>query len=79
MYKRQGEHLAKVARPRLLLLDEPLSALDRELRERLAGDLRQVLTDTGTTAILVTHDHGEAEVIADETVRMDAGRLLPPS
>ena len=70
---------ALAARPRLLLLDEPLSALDRELRERLAGDLRQVLTDTGTTAILVTHDHGEAEVIADETVRMDAGRLLPPS
>ena len=67
------------ARPRLLLLDEPLSALDRELRERLATDLRQVLTDTGTTAILVTHDHGEAEVVADETVRMDAGRLLPPS
>lgn len=70
---------ALAARPRLLLLDEPLSALDRDLRERLAGDLRQVLTDTGTTAILVTHDHGEAEVIADETVRMDAGRLLPPS
>ena len=70
---------ALAARPRLLLLDEPLSALDRELRERLAGDLRQVLTDTGTTAILVTHDHGEAEVIADETVGMDAGRLLPPS
>ena len=67
------------ARPRLLLLDEPLSALDRELRERLAGDLREVLTETGTTAMLVTHDHGEAEVIADETVQMREGRLLPPS
>ena len=67
------------ARPRLLLLDEPLSALDRELRERLAGDLREVLTETGTTAMLVTHDHGEAEVIADETVQMREGRLLTPS
>jgi thiamine transport system ATP-binding protein len=67
------------ARPRLLLLDEPLSALDRELRERLARDLREVLTKTGTTAMLVTHDHGEAAVIADETVQMREGRLLTPS
>lgn len=67
------------ARPRLLLLDEPLSALDRELRERLATDLREVLLESGTTAILVTHDHGEAEVVADETVRMSEGGLLPPS
>ena len=42
--------------PRLLLLDEPLSALDRALRERLAEDLRAALTATGTTALLVTHD-----------------------
>lgn len=67
------------ARPRLLLLDEPLSALDRDLRERLAGDLRTVLTETGTTAILVTHDHGEAEVVADETIRMTQGRVEPAS
>lgn len=62
--------------PRLLLLDEPLSALDRDLRERLAFDLRQVLTATGTTAIFVTHDHDEAFAIADRIAVMDAGKLL---
>lgn len=67
------------ARPRLLLLDEPLSALDRELRERLAADLREVLVETGTTGVLVTHDHAEAAVVADDVVRMAEGRLVPPS
>jgi thiamine transport system ATP-binding protein len=64
------------ARPRLLLLDEPLSALDRELRERLAGELRDILTATAMTAVLVTHDHEEAALIADRIGVMDAGRLL---
>ncbi|HOR16865.1 MAG TPA: ATP-binding cassette domain-containing protein, partial [Dermatophilaceae bacterium] len=58
---------ALAARPRLLLLDEPLSALDRSLRERLATDLRHVLTETGTTAMMVTHDHGDAFTVADRT------------
>jgi thiamine transport system ATP-binding protein len=61
--------------PRLLCLDEPLSSLDAELRERLAADLREVLTASGTTALLVTHDPAEAERIASRTLRMDAGRL----
>ncbi|WP_395639346.1 ABC transporter ATP-binding protein [Pseudolysinimonas sp.] len=64
------------ASPRLLLLDEPLSSLDRELRERLAGELRQILTDAGVTTILVTHDHDEAGVIADRIGILDAGRLV---
>jgi thiamine transport system ATP-binding protein len=64
------------ASPRLLLLDEPLSALDRELRERLADDLRRILTETGTTAIFVTHDQSEAFTIADRVGIMDAGRLV---
>ena len=64
-------------RPRLLLLDEPLSALDRELRTRLAEDLARLLRETGTTAILVTHDPEEAETIADRVVRMRDGRVLP--
>jgi thiamine transport system ATP-binding protein len=59
--------------PRLLLLDEPLAALDRALRERLLADLRRVLTGTGTTALFVTHDQGEAFAIADEVAIMDAG------
>lgn len=61
--------------PRLLLLDEPLSALDRDLRERLAGDLRRVLRETETTAIFVTHDHDEAFTIADRVAVMRAGRI----
>lgn len=67
---------ALAAGPRLLLLDEPLSSLDRELRERLAGDLRRILTETGTTAVFVTHDQDEAFVIADRVGIMAAGRLV---
>lgn len=67
---------ALAARPRLLLLDEPLSALDRSLRERLATDLRHVLTETRTTAMMVTHDHGDAFAVADWTAIMRAGRLV---
>src|SRR5690606_36159140 len=56
--------------PRLLLLDEPLSALDRQLRERLATEVRSVLVETGTTAVFVTHDHAEAAVVADRVAVM---------
>ncbi|MEN9893986.1 MAG: hypothetical protein RLY78_4281, partial [Pseudomonadota bacterium] len=52
--------------PRLLLLDEPFSNLDVELRERLGGELRALLKAAGTTALLVTHDQHEAFAIADE-------------
>jgi thiamine transport system ATP-binding protein len=62
--------------PRLLLLDEPLSALDRGLRERLAGDLREILVRSGTTALLVTHDQEEAFAVADRMAVMRAGRVL---
>ena len=59
-----------------LLLDEPLSALDDELRERLAGDLRGILRAAGTTALLVTHDHEEAFAVADRIAVMRAGRIV---
>lgn len=62
--------------PRLLLLDEPLSSLDRTLRERLGADLRDILTTTGTTALYVTHDQDEAFTVADRVGVMSAGRLL---
>ncbi len=62
--------------PRLLLLDEPLSALDASLRERLAADLRRVITQTGTTALLVTHDHEEAFALADAMALMRGGRVV---
>lgn len=76
--ERQRVALARALapRPRLLLLDEPLSALDRGLRERLAADLRAVLVGTGTTAVFVTHDHDEAFAVADKVAVMDRGRVL---
>ena len=58
------------AEPKVVLLDEPLTGLDRDLHDRLAGDLAQLLRDTSTTALLVTHDHNEAAVIADRTVAL---------
>jgi len=67
---------AIAARPRLLLLDEPLSSLDRELRERLGRDLRSILVETHTTAIFVTHDQSEAEVVSDRLGIMMSGRLV---
>lgn len=62
--------------PRLLLLDEPLSALDRALREQLATDVRTILREGGTTALYVTHDQDEAMTVADRVGVMEAGRLL---
>lgn len=67
---------ALAASPRLLMLDEPLSSLDRELRESLAIDLREILQETHTSAIFVTHDQDEAAVIADRIGVMDGGRML---
>ncbi len=62
-------------RPRLLMLDEPLGSLDRNLRERLTSDLRLILRGVNQTAIYVTHDQEEAFTIADRLVVMQAGRL----
>jgi thiamine transport system ATP-binding protein len=67
---------ALAAQPRLLLLDEPLSALDRELRERLAADVRAILAETGTTTLLVTHDHDEACAMSDDLAVMMRGRVV---
>ncbi len=61
--------------PALLLLDEPFSSLDPDLRERLALDLRDILKRTGTTALLVTHDQYEAFALADTVGVMQAGRI----
>jgi ABC-type Fe3+/spermidine/putrescine transport system ATPase subunit len=61
--------------PKLLMLDEPLGSLDRNLRERLVIDLRQILTTTRQTAIYVTHDQDEAYSLADCIVVMNAGRV----
>jgi thiamine transport system ATP-binding protein len=76
--ERQRVALARAlaVEPRLILLDEPLSALDATLRERLAGDLRSILHAAGTTALLVTHDHEEAFALADRLAVMRGGRVV---
>ena len=61
--------------PRLLLLDEPFSSLDIDLRERLAGEVRAILKATGTTALFVTHDQLEAFALGDAIGVMNRGRL----
>jgi len=63
--------------PKLLLLDEPLGALDQELRDRLAVDLREIFTTTGTTVLYVTHDRFEATVVADRVVTVDLSSREP--
>jgi ABC-type Fe3+/spermidine/putrescine transport system ATPase subunit len=57
--------------PRLVLFDEPLSALDAGLRKRLRAELRERQVALGYTAIYVTHDEDEAAVLADRIIRMD--------
>jgi thiamine transport system ATP-binding protein len=62
--------------PRLVMLDEPLGALDRRLRERLIVEIRELLASRAATALYVTHDHAEAEVVADTVSLMRAGRIV---
>ena len=66
---------ALAVRPKLLLLDEPLSALDRKLRETMRMELGHLLHDLGITAIFVTHDQDEALVMSDRIAVMHAGRI----
>ncbi len=61
--------------PRLLMLDEPMGALDRALRERLMLDVRAILKRVGMTAVYVTHDQTEAFAVADQLAVMNAGRI----
>ena len=58
--------------PKLLLLDEPLTGLDRELHDRLAVEVRTILESTNTTAVWVTHDPDEAALVASRTVALAA-------
>jgi len=76
--ERQRVALARALapKPRLLLLDEPFSALDRNLRIRLVAEVRDILRTTNTSAITVTHDHDEAFTIANRVGIMQKGRLI---
>ncbi|MBB3316467.1 iron(III) transport system ATP-binding protein [Rhizobium sp. BK181] len=64
---------AIVAEPQLILFDEPLSNLDRELRENMVGELAELIATLGLTAIYVTHDHSEALTLADDVAVMRGG------
>ncbi|HEY4192059.1 MAG TPA: ABC transporter ATP-binding protein [Mesorhizobium sp.] len=67
---------AIVAEPRIVLFDEPLSNLDRELRESLVGEIAGLVSSLGLTAVYVTHDHGEAFTLADEVAVMGKGEIV---
>lgn len=66
---------AIVAEPQLILFDEPLSNLDRELRENMVGELAELIGTLGLTAIYVTHDHSEALTLADDVAVMRGGLI----
>jgi len=67
---------AMVGQPRLLLLDEPLSSLDLELRAILRTELARIQNDLGVTMVYVTHDRDDAAALADSVVEMRAGRIV---
>lgn len=66
---------ALAIQPRVLLLDEPLSALDAKVRTQLRDEIRRVQLDVGTTTLFVTHDQEEALAVADRVGVMNQGRL----
>jgi molybdate transport system ATP-binding protein len=75
--QRQRTALARALarRPSLLLLDEPLSALDEELREELGSELRRIQRASGVTAIMVSHTRTETSLLCDEVIALDGGRI----
>jgi iron(III) transport system ATP-binding protein len=70
---------ALVGQPRLLLLDEPLSSLDPELRTTLRAELARLQRDLRVTMVYVTHDRDDAAALADDVVEMRAGRIVSVS
>ena len=76
--ERQRVALARalVTRPRLLLLDEPFSALDDELKLSIIGDLKQWLADNSIPVLLVTHDRSEASLLGERMLRLKEGGVI---
>jgi spermidine/putrescine transport system ATP-binding protein/putrescine transport system ATP-binding protein len=76
--QRQRVALARalVKRPKVLLLDEPLGALDRKLREQMQIELKRLQQDTGIAFVVVTHDQEEALTLADRIALLDRGRIV---
>jgi spermidine/putrescine ABC transporter ATP-binding subunit len=75
MQQRVALARALVYRPRVLLLDEPLAALDKKLRESMRDELRGIQRTVGITTIFVTHDQAEALGLSDRIAVMNAGRI----
>ena len=75
MQQRVALARALVIRPRVLLLDEPLAALDRKLREEMRAELRDIQRRVGITTVFVTHDQHEALGLSDRIAVMKAGRI----
>ncbi|MDI5929996.1 ABC transporter ATP-binding protein [Rhizobium leguminosarum] len=67
---------AIVYRPRVLLMDEPLGALDKKLRERLQHEIKRIHRDLGITFVFVTHDQEEALTLSDRIVVFDQGKIV---
>ena len=67
---------ALAAKPAVLLLDEPLSALDEDLRDELAALLKRIQREHGLTVLHITHSRSEAARLADVLLRLDAGRVV---
>jgi ABC-type Fe3+/spermidine/putrescine transport system ATPase subunit len=76
--ERQRVALARTLapRPRLVMLDEPLGALDRNLRQRLVTETRELLREREATALVVTHDRDEADAICDRLALMRSGTIV---
>ena len=75
MQQRVALARALVYRPRVLLLDEPLAALDRKLREGMRDELRAIQRSVGITTVFVTHDQAEALGLSDRIAVMSQGRI----
>jgi putative spermidine/putrescine transport system ATP-binding protein/spermidine/putrescine transport system ATP-binding protein len=75
MQQRVALARALVYRPRVLLLDEPLAALDKKLREDMRAELREIQRTVGITTIFVTHDQAEALSLSDRIAVMSRGRI----
>jgi ABC-type sulfate/molybdate transport systems ATPase subunit len=68
---------ALITQPKVLLLDEPFSALDADLRESLREEFKKHIASTGIATLMVTHDELEARAMANRGVRLVAGQLTP--